>query len=417
MSDSPAAQIVSQDVFLARLAALETWLWTEAAPALGMRVPPKINALAERVAALSDLYTTSRDSLNESANEVDHLAAKVYYFLASDAPKVFLVLRELQERYGAIRAKGKALRVIDAGAGVGATTAGFLLSLNAATVPRVDLHALDAEARSQRVWLAIARQCAIISGVRVETHFAVADLREPATVDVPADWDLFMAQAVLNELLFSAPGQFEENVRRRAEWVGHWAAKGLTVVIEPALKETTRPLQGVRDVLVVGGLPGAGAGDAKPQALAQAIQVLAPCPHQGACPMLPNPRDWCHEMRTLLPTPRVAQVQAITRRRDERTKFSFMALAPKNSGEPPASAPEPGTFSGRIVSDPLNSKGKLERWLCGSDGRLVQIRLLDKDRTEDNQLLATADRGTLVQISGGTGPPRLSRETVVKPQS
>lgn len=122
-------------------------------------------------------------------------------------------------------------------------------------------------------------------------------------------------------------------------------------------------------------------------------------------------RDWCHEMRLWSPTPRVAKVQALTRRRDERTKYSFLVMAPRQHSPPLLPWNE---LSGRLVSDALNSKGKMERTLCDSDGRLVPLRLLDRDRTPNNELLATAERGTLIQINN-TSLPRVSREAMVNP--
>ena len=102
----------------------------------------------------------------------------------------------------------------------------------------------------------------------------------------------------------------------------------------------------------------------------------------------------------------------MTRRRDERIKFSFVVMGPKETAVP-ASIQLP-TLAGRIVSDALSSKGKVERWLCDQDGRLTRLRLLDKDRTEANELFADGDRGTLVRIEGAAELPRLSKETVVR---
>jgi hypothetical protein len=182
--------------------------------------------------------------------------------------------------------------------------------------------------------------------------------------------------------------------RLRAEWISNWATCGPTIVIEPALRETTRKLHAARDRLLVEGK----------------TRVLAPCPHQMGCPMLAaGDRDWCHETRLFTPTPRVAEVQNLTRRRDERTKFSFIVMAPPSDDPPLNTFPK---TSGRLVSDALNSKGKLERTLCNGAGELVPLRLLDRDRNESNRLLADAERGQLVRLEGFTSP-RVHLDTLV----
>lgn len=145
--------------------------------------------------------------------------------------------------------------------------------------------------------------------------------------------------------------------------------------------------------------------------------------------MLVSKRDWCHEVRLLAPTPKGAEIQALTRRRDDRTKFSFMALTPLPLGEgdstlvesgegPPADGPakvRPSPhLSGRLVSDALNSKGKMERWLCTTGGQLVQLRLLDRQCTPNNELLATAERGMIVNIAGVSSLPRITEEATVR---
>jgi ribosomal protein RSM22 (predicted rRNA methylase) len=381
--------VVSLDVFRERLAALEAWLWREGFEHLQLGKPPRIDRLAERVAKLSDLYTTQRTSLSD-ADDPSLRLAKVGYFLFSDAPKVYFVLRELAERYGATpRTPGEPWRVIDAGAGVGATSVGLLLSLAPGSCPRVELHGLDSDPRVLRLWQTIVYRAAEIAGVSLRAHTTTLDLRQPPHADW--SWDLMVAQAVLNELPF---GESSDPIAARADWIAAWSSRGPAIIVEPALRETSRPLHAARDRL-------RGAG----------FRILAPCPHQGPCLMLANERDWCHEVRLVPPTPMVEQVQAITRRRDDRTKFSFIAMAP------PEVPPEGLTFhenSGRLVSDALNSKGKMERDLCTGDAKLIRLRLLDKDRTADNELLADAERGTLVELSAPFTPPRLQKDTAVR---
>jgi hypothetical protein len=125
--------------------------------------------------------------------------------------------------------------------------------------------------------------------------------------------------------------------------------------------------------------------------------------------MLPQPRDWCHESRLVEPTPRVAEINAITRRRDNRLLFSMLAIEPAS----PIADPPSDTILWRLVSDPLGSRGKTERWVCGSDGRLRVVRVLDRERTEHNEAIVEAERGTLVRLSVLPERDRLTPTTAV----
>ncbi|MCE9591899.1 MAG: small ribosomal subunit Rsm22 family protein [Planctomycetes bacterium] len=391
--------LVSDDVFRERLAAFESWLWGDGSLALGWRHSPRPSVLARRVLALSDLYTTERDAIQEESATGEHLMAKVLYFLVSDAPKPVMVLRELAERYPEmVMAKpDRPLRVCDAGAGVGATSVGLLLALDSSRVAEAEIEALDSHDRSLDMWSATTRQAAVIAGIRLNAKPVACDLRQTAQRTHPGH-DLFIAQALLNELFPTAGATAEHDeasMQARADWVSALTGGAVGVVIEPALKETTRPLQAVRDQLLKRG----------------GWRVLAPCPHDQPCPMLRSPRDWCHEVRLFEPMKRVAEIQAQTHRRDNRTKFSFLAVAPAAAGLTPHAAD--GNLSGRLVSDALNSKGKMERYLCSADGKIVQLRLLDRDRVDGNRVLAEAERGVLVKIAGCETPPRIPRDAVV----
>lgn len=395
--------IVPTAVTLERLALLESWLWSEASVGLQLGKLPKVEALAQQVMALSDLYTTQRTVGLSEAAQREHLQAKVLYFLLSDAVKLPVVLRELQDRRRALPMREPAvLRVLDLGAGVGATAVGLLTGLNPQRISRVEITAVDADASALRLAGKIAEQAARITGVRLEWRAISHDLTQPLPAEKAGAWNVCVSQAVVNELPLHEAGLGKAGDEKRTAWIGQFAAQGLTIILEPALRVTTHALHRARDLLL-------RQGD---------VRVLAPCPHQLDCPMLrQGDRDWCHEIRLLQPTAQVARVNAITRRRDERTKFSFVVLAPNDS--PAAQSGLKFTMSsehleGRLVSDALNSKGKCERHLCSSSGQLVQLRLLDRERTDANALLADGSRGTLVRIDGTGNGPRVGSGVIVR---
>lgn len=190
-------------------------------------------------------------------------------------------------------------------------------------------------------------------------------------------FDVITLGHVVNEL-------FDSDVARRAALLEQIAARlkpsGSLVVMEPALRETSRALLAVRDVLV-----------------AKGYAVRAPCFFRGPCPALIKPGDWCHAERPWrLPalTETLARAAGLHK---EALKMSYLILAPKAEAwaEPP-----PGRIF-RIVSEPLEGKGRQRYMGCGPEGR-VGLSLQDKHRNEQNGRFFQLQRGEVVRIGGST---------------
>ncbi len=398
--------LVPSKEFRSRLLALETWLWDRCAPQHRLDVP-SIDVLAERVRDLSDLYTLERDQLARAGARHGHLLARLLYFLASDAPKLHLILQELAGRGVLTQPGSRPWRsVVDLGCGLGATTAGLLLSLAPREEP-LRLVGFDSDPTTLDLWAAVAGECAAIAGLRVELVSEPLDLRR---AEISPETDLVLCQAALNELTVpwssalptaDASERHEESV---VELIHQIARRSLTILIEPALRSTTRPLHHLRDSVLRRG----------------SIRVLAPCPHQADCPMLASPRDWCHEIRGFPATPKVTDVQRLTQRRDERVKYSFVVLAPESAqGASMAAALNVSdggdSVTARLVSDSLATRGKTERFCCTEGGTIVRLRLLDREQSTTNRALAEAPRGTLVRIRGLGDRERVTPEVSVEP--
>lgn len=361
----------------ASLERLEEWLWSEAFGSV-----PAVRDVAAWVCELSDLYTLERGVLAKRQGDRGHVAAKSLYFLASDAPKVMLALAECAARDGRFAAPST---IVDVGCGVGATSVGALLWLAGRGQRRVTIWGIDHEPSVLAAWAATVRQAAAIVGVEATLHTYAADGLER---ELPEETSLVLCQTALNERLAGNRAGELDHDQATVDAVARWARSVPTLLIEPALKVTTRALQRLRDRLL----------------RSEPIEVVAPCPHQGPCPMLGNERDWCHESRRIEPTSRGAAIQALTRRRDALALSSFLALAPRGlaiRGLSSRGLGQPDSSDGRLwrlVSDPLGSRGKTERWTCRSDGVLRLVRVLDRERSDENTLLVDAERGTLVRL-------------------
>jgi SAM-dependent methyltransferase len=150
--------------------------------------------------------------------------------------------------------------VLDAGAGTGASALAACCVFPVETVTCLERNPFM-RAAGERI-LAGARAGALI---RAESRWLEVDLTRPDPLPVRSD--LVVASYVLNEL---SP----EDALRAA--LGMWAAAGhLLVLVEPGTPKAFAGLRALRQPLLDAG-----------------AHLLAPCPHQGPCPL--PPEDWCH---------------------------------------------------------------------------------------------------------------------------
>ena len=265
--------------------------------------------------------------------------AYVQYYLPVNAEKVARVLAEL-EAYAPLPANP---RVLDFGCGPGTASVALLLKRPVADLCLVDT--VD-EALDDAQWF--ARQ------LGVEARRA----HEPPAGET---FDLILAANVYSE----TAAKLEE----------HLTDRGHLVVIEPALKGSTRKLGEWRDRMVAAG-----------------YRIAAPCVGQAACPMLERDDLWCHMD---ISWPRPAGVAEIDRRlglTKESLKYSYTVITRKG-----------GTLADlggdvRVVSNLHREKGKAWAWVCGRQGPLCRAEVLTRHRSEATAAFFHADRGHVLKI-------------------
>jgi SAM-dependent methyltransferase len=341
--------------------------------------------LTAAVVDRSRRYTSEREQLAEPGGgraTLADLAARALFFTIADAAKVHLPLGELAGGTAPAPAgflDGDELRVVDVGAGGGAMTIGLCTWLaTRERRPRVRATLVDHDA----VALAIAQDAltAVARALDIELAVETRDLDVATVTDTfGGSHDLVLAGSVLNELA--------DSLALVHAMLASLAPTGVLVVIEPALRSTSRALHRVRDALLDRG----------------AAAVLAPCTRRSApCPALIDERDWCHEHRPLQLPPRTRQLAHVTGLRDGDMKLAYLSLCRAEA----APAPLDGW---RVVSDPHASKGKLEMTLCGAPG-WVPVRLLKRHRSLDNRALERAHRGDVLAIAP---PPTVDAADIV----
>lgn len=356
------------------LAAVEEALW-RAAEGVVPAAARATGALAASVMDRSRRYTSERERLDEPLADREaaaDLAARALFFAVADAAKVAVPLAELDGRGLLPGDTGAPMRLCDLGAGAGAMTLGTAAYL-AATRRPLDLAvtAIDRDRPALEIMAgAVGALSARLGGrVALETR---ADLLRDA-LRGSERFDLVIAGSVLNEL---DPETGLDLVRRALAAV---TGDGAVIVIEPALRETSRALERVRDRILE-----EGAG-----------HVFAPCTRRVApCPALADPRDWCHEDRPLSLPPHAAQLASVTGLRDSGMKFSYLVLRPSPEPLVPEAA---GRAALRLVSDPRKLKGRRECVGCG-EGGWVQLRLLSRHRSPATRSIEHARRGDVLVV-------------------
>jgi ribosomal protein RSM22 (predicted rRNA methylase) len=349
-------------------AAIEDALWEAAR----RQLPPELIGGAGLTAAVVDRsrrYTSDRDRLAQPASPLADLAARALFFTVVDAAKIHLPLAELARR-GLI--PPRPLRLLDVGAGCGAMTLGALAPLAAAGVPSLEALLVDRD----RAALAIAA-AAVAEVARTTLPALVTTSTADVTALAPsARFDLIVAGTVFNELPAAA------RLPLVSRLLAALAPDGALVIVEPALRTTTRDLHVLRDQILDGGL----------------AHVFAPCTRRGApCPMLADERDWCHEERPLDLPQRAGRIAHTTGLRDGAMKMAYLVLRHGPEGQVDGQVDHAAVAAERVVSQPLGSKGKHEVYVCGDSGR-VRLRLLSRARTPANREVERARRGDVLIV-------------------
>jgi SAM-dependent methyltransferase len=347
--------------------------------ALGRAVA--LEALAVMVARQSRRYLGEDVALAPA----DGLAARTLFWFPRDVLKVARAVGELA---WADALPNRPLRVLDLGAGVGATSLGALRALPAsarvASVTAVD-HDPAALAILRRVADG-ARGAGLLPASTPAVSTAVVDLAAPGWGDALGLHDLVLAGLTAVEFTRAYGDEVARGAAVAAflrEALRRVADDGALVVIEPGSRAESRALHVARSIL-----------------LAEGATVFAPCLHAAECPMLRRPRDWCHEdLADVALPPWLQGVAKAAGLRWEGLTWSYLVLRRDGRtlrGAMPAATPM------RMVSLPAVTKGKTEAWWCGPlTGARGDLRVVELDRVARGATgtrLRDVARGALIAL-------------------
>ena len=154
------------------------------------------------------------------------------------------------------------------------------------------------------------------------------------------------------------------------------APHGTMMIVEPALRETSRALHQVRDRLLQ----------------EKRCTIYSPCLHEQSCPALAKLDDWCHEERAWNPPAMIQQIDEVVGFIKDALKFSYVLL--RKDGKTIVNR-RPDVY--RVVSELRKLKGEKRAWLCNERGR-QEVGRQDRLVSLHNEAFDQWHRGAIVQI-------------------
>ena len=345
-----------------------------------------MDRIAEAVADLSRLFTKDRASLrSDYLDHPAHAAAYLKYFLPVNLSKIQVLLDEMPQDWPD-QASGRSIRILDVGSGPGVGALAVLDwfhqhrpgRIRDLIVVAIDVSA-EALKQARQLWNAYSRESGVTGG-RLITHEGNLE-RLPngawlSQVEQQAPYDLIIAANCLNELYSRNADPVESRVKLVAQLLARLAPTGTLLVIEPALRDTSRALHQLRDRLIQ----------------EKHCTIYSPCLHENSCPALVNPFDWCHEERGWEPPPGIQKIDEAVGFIKDALKFSYLLL--RKDGRTIVER-RPDVY--RVVSELRELKGEKRAWLCNELGR-SEIGRQDRLRSDSNAPFDDWHRGAIVQI-------------------
>jgi len=389
---------------------------------LSVLVNSKLEAISRAVARLSDLYTRERADLRHNLlQEPDLRLAYLAYFLPSNFLKINAILEEIWQHPRVKSLLPQRLRILDLGCGPGTHLLGCLDFFSEQLRPpeRIECVGVDSlESNLEDALYLFHRLAAELSANVAETdpkseRFALpdpsallenqfdrtlwslktyrSDVSRPLKLKDASRFDLIILGNVLNELFPGDEQRIQKRSRRIAALIQDWLApNGFLILMEPALRETSRELLRVRDCLL----------DIVP------LTVYSPCVHSRPCPAVAPgcTSDWCHEDRAWQTPSWIRQIDERTGLRKSSLKYSYVVLnrmglsvrdaAPDLVPSDEQALPVDNQIW-RVVSETLEERGKTAVYLCGFEGRF-RVTRLNKHASAANADFMSLDRGQVV---------------------
>ncbi len=369
---------------------LPAWLPSVMEAVLGF--PPdrraRIESFEPAVRKLADRFTDEqRPEHEEPLHYYEEERLRQAYFLYYTTSNLLKLAHPLDELFlhPAFRHR-PSLDVLEFGCGTGTALLGFEAWREArGRSIHVAFTATDAVAGSLHFVERLLPHLPGRASLRIDT--ATADLHHtPTLAPLRGGRDLVILMNVVNELRPAAraalPGLLRELL----------APHGMVLLLEPALRHTSRTLLALRDAMIATGWT-----------------AWSPCFRQADCPALHEERDWCHHEVYWNRPQHIEWLDALLHNVKLSLKYTHVIM--NHSGDTlDATLGAPGAC-GRVVSALFEEKGRTRAWVCGPAGRIQHMKNT-RDTTEANAAFDRLDRQAIVRISGTV--PRRNDEQITR---
>ena len=333
--------------------------------------------LGEAIAGLSRLFTKERGAISQAYLK-DPVVADAYlkYFLPVNLSKIQILIEEMPVPENVQR-----LSVLDLGSGPGTGALAVLdwwhRRRSAGALSVVTLDNVPAVLRKAGLlWNGYCHAAGITTASLRTCEGNLEGRSWPEQIRDRSPFDLIIAANCLNELFVDSKDSIGARAGLVAEVLALLAPHGTMMIIEPALRETSRALQQVRDRLLQ----------------EKRCTVYSPCLHENSCPALINPDDWCHEERRWEAPESIQQMDKEVGFIKDALKFSYLLL--RKDGKTIIER-RPDVY--RVVSELRVMKGEKRAWLCNEQGR-QEVGRQDRLASPQNEVFDQWHRGAIVQI-------------------
>ncbi|MCC6139469.1 MAG: hypothetical protein IT389_02505 [Nitrospira sp.] len=338
------------------------------------------------MADLSRIFTKDRASLKGGyLDHPSHAAAYLAYFLPVNLSKIQILLDEMPQGWSEQEAD-RPIRILDVGSGpgVGALAVCDWFHQHCPerskdlTVVAVDGSA-EALQQASHLWEVYGRESGDNVGRLITQEVDLERSSNEAWLsqgEPHSPYDLIIAANCLNELYLKSADPVQARAGLVTQLLASLAPTGTLMIVEPALRDTSRALHQVRDRLIQ----------------EKRCTIYSPCLHEHSCPALVNPFDWCHEERGWDPPSGIQQIDDEVGFIKDALKFSYLLL--RKDGR---TIVERRADVYRVVSELRDMKGEKRAWLCNEQGR-QEVGRQDRLASSLNDAFDQWHRGAIVQI-------------------
>lgn len=322
------------------------------------------DAVQRLSAHLNDVQTRRNQRTLPYLSDPALRAAYTLYYMTANMLKLHVPLGEIALA-GVFRERSD-LSVIDLGCGPGTGLAGLVSWLP----PDCDLSYTGLDVLPQALdftaTLGVALK-SVLPGLHLSTMRAdISRVRSHS-----ASYDVVLMMNALNEIPDNA--RSVNALLRQMTKVNGWV-----VLIEPALRSTSRRLLELRDTLVHEGWT-----------------VYSPCFRQQHCPALEAPQDWCHHEAAWERPEYIRTIDHMLGMVKLSLKFSYLVL--NRHGATLAGQLDTANPC-RVVSELAKEKGRSWCFACGEQGR-VRLRRNTRDASASNAAMDTLNRYDIISVN------------------